>query len=625
MISTPKRFAGLAAVVAAAMALAACSSSSNSSTPSTSSSSAGQPVSGATLHIISASGPAHLDTVPSYYTADYQITHTYARQLLNYPTVPYTSTSDANWTKATTPIADVATEVPSTANGGITNGGKTYTFHIKPGVDWNTTPARQVTADDFIREFKAFFNPVSPVGNPVYFESTIAGLTAYANAETAFFASKSNAPTAANITNFQNTHTISGLTAPNSSTLQLPLSAPASDFLNMMAMPFTSARPVEYDSYVPNSLELDQHTISDGPYQITSYTPGKSITLNRNPAWKQSTDSIRHDYVSTIVDTLGVTSAETQLADMQAGTQDVISSDTPINPASIPSLVSSNVPNFKIWANSDTFPYIVFNLRSPDASGAAGKLLVRQAVEYGLDKSAAVKAIGGPAVATVINTVIPPGNVGYVNSNLYPDASGQGNVAMCKSDLSKAGYPNGVTLTYMYPNDSSNTRIFTAIQASLANCGITLTGKPEPGSSFFTDLGNAPENNKAGQWDMGQPGWFPDWWGNNGRTIVQALFQGPNCVINTVNYGCYENATVNSLITTAETATSLSAAGTAWQQADHQIMSDAAIVPIMSQNFPQYSSARVRGITSSGQTYPTAIFAPDIGAPDITSIWLAGS
>jgi peptide/nickel transport system substrate-binding protein len=624
MISTPKRFAGLTAVVLAAAALAACSSSSTSS-PTTSSSSSSTPVSGGTLHIISASGPAHLDTVPSYYTADYQITHAFTRQLLNYPTVPYASTSDAAWTKATTPVADVATVVPSAANGGITNGAKTYTFHIKPGVDWNTSPPRQVTSQDFLREFKAFFNPVSPVGNPVYFESTIAGLTAYSNAETAFFAKKSNAPTAANITNFQNTHTISGITTPNSSTIQFTLMSPASDFLSMMAMPFTSARPVEYDSYVPNSLELDQHTISDGPYQISSYIPGKSITMVKNPAWKQSTDSIRHDYVTSIVDTLGVPSAETQLSDMEAGTEDVISSDTPINPPSIPSLIASNVPNFKIWANSDTFPYVVFNLRSPDANGAAGKLLVRQAVEYGLDKSAAIKAIGGPAVATPINTVIPPGNVGYVNSNMYPDDSEQGNVAMCKSDLSKAGYPNGVTLTYMYPNDSSNTRIFTAIQASLATCGITLTAKPEPGSSFFTDLGNSPENNKAGAWDMGQPGWFPDWFGNNGRTVVQALFQGPNCVINTVNYGCYNNATVNSLITQAEGATSLTAAGNSWHQADMQIMSDAAIVPIMSQNFPQYSSKRVRGISSNGVTYPTAIFAPDIGAPDITSIWLAGS
>jgi peptide/nickel transport system substrate-binding protein len=177
----------------------------------------------------------------------------------------------------------------------------------------------------------------------------------------------------------------------------------------------------------------------------------------------------------------------------------------------------------------------------------------------------------------------------------------------------------------MYPNDSSNTRIFTAIQASLANCGITLSGKPEPGSSFFVDLGNAPENNKAGQWDLGQPGWYPDWFGNNGRTIVQALFQGPNCVINTVNYGCYNNATVNSLITSAESASSASAAASDWSQADKQIMSDAAIVPIMSQNFPDYSSARVRGVSSSGATYQTALYAPNIGAPDITALWLAGS
>ena len=197
-----------------------------------------------------------------------------------------------------------------------------------------------------------------------------------------------------------------------------------------------------------------------------------------------------------------------------------------------------------------------------------------------------MKAIGGPDVATVINTVIPPGNVGFVNSN-------------------------------MYPNDSSNTRIFTAIQASLANCGITLAPKPEPGSSFFTDLGNAPESNKAGAWDMGQAAWIPDWFGNNGRTVIQALFQGPNCVINTVNYGCYDSSTVNSLIQQAEAATSLSAAGAAWHQADMQIMKDAAIVPMLSQNFPQYSSSRVRGVG-----FATAIFAPNIGEPDITNVWL---
>jgi peptide/nickel transport system substrate-binding protein len=621
MTSAPKRFVMLSAAVLAAAGLAACSSSTTSKPAATSSTA---PQSGGTLHIVSASGPDHIDTVSAYYTVDYQLEHAYTRQLVAYPTVPAPTTASAGWTTDTTPVADVATVVPTAANGGVTDSGTTYTFHIRPGVDWDSTPVRQVTSQDFLREFKAFCNPVSPVGNPTYFYAAIVGMQAFCNAETAFFAIKSNAPTAANIANYQNTHSISGITTPDSMTIQFKLTSAISDFLYMMAMPFDSARPVEYDAYVPNSLQLDQHTLSDGPYQISSYVPGKSITLVRNPAWKQSTDPLRHDYVSEVVDTLGVTSAQTQLSDLQAGTQDVIDSDTPINPASIPSLVASKASNFQIWPDSDLFPYVVFNLRSPNAGGAAGKLLVRQAVEYGMDKAAAVKAIGGPSVAQVTNTVIPPGNVGYQDYNLYPDDSGQGNIAMCKTDLAKAGYPHGVSLTYMYENDSSDTRIFTAIQASLAPCGITLVSKPEPGSSIFVDLGNAPENNKAGQWDLGQAIWFPDWFGNNGRTVIQALFQGPNCVVNTVNYGCYNNASVNSLITQAENATSLTAAGSFWHQADQQIMSDAVIVPIMSQDTAVYSSARIRGIASNGQTYPTAIFAPNIGAPDITALWIAG-
>ena len=119
----------------------------------------------------------------------------------------------------TTPAADVATEVPTTANGGITDGGTTYTFHIKPGVDWNN-PAARSPSQDFLREFKAFVNPVSPVGNSGYFISTIAGFAGLLQrARPRSSRTKSHKPTAANIANFQNTHTISGITTPNSSTI----------------------------------------------------------------------------------------------------------------------------------------------------------------------------------------------------------------------------------------------------------------------------------------------------------------------------------------------------------------------------------------------------------------------
>ena len=607
----PKLYAAMAVVAVAAMGLAACGGSSNSS----SSSSTGTPVKGGTLKIIAASGWAHLDTVPAYYTADYMLERAYARQMLSYPYAVPGTLGSPGWQKAITPVADVATQVPSTSNGGITNGGKTYTFHIRPGVQWNSSPARAVTAQDFIREFKAFANPVSPVGNSLYFTATIAGLAQYFDAETKFFANKANAPTAKNIANFQNTHTISGLTAPNSTTLQVTLINPAADFLYMMAMPFTSARPVEYDSYVPNSAQLDQHLMSDGPYQITSNVPGKSLTFDRNPAWQQSADPVRHQYVNQIVLTIGVSSATTQLADEKAGTYDLVQ-DTGFDPASIPAMEASKDPKFHIWPGSNTVPYLVFNLQSPDAKGAMKNVKVRQAIAYGIDKVAVQKVTGGPHVTQIINSSIPPGNVGYVSSNPYPDSNGNGNTAQCKTLLSQAGYPNGVTLTGLYINDSVNTRIFEAIQASLKSCGINLTSKGQPASSYFTTLGNAPSN-KPGQWDVGATaGWFPDWYGNNGRTIVPPFFQ-TNCVINTINYGCYSSKQMDSLISQAEAATSTSQAGSLWGQANALAMKDAVIVPLLSQQYPYYSSTRVHNEGSSA-----IVFQPNIGDPDITNLWL---
>jgi peptide/nickel transport system substrate-binding protein len=610
MTRRSQRIAVTAMAGLAAAGLAACSSSSNSS-----SSSGGKPVHGGTLKIVAASGPDHIDTVPAYYTADYILERGYARQLLTYPTAPDPTLTSAGWTKDVTPVPDIATKVPTTSNGGITNGQKTYTFHLKSGVDWNTSPPRQVTAADFVREFKAFCNPVSPVGNPLYYTATIAGLQTYCTAENAYFANKSHAPSAANIANFQNTHTISGITAVNPSTLKFTLMAPAGDFIYMLAMPFSSARPVEYDKYVPNSLQLDQHTISDGPYQITSYVPSRSITMMKNPAWKQSTDPNRHQYVNQVQVTMGVSDAQTQFNDMKAGQYDLVL-DTGLVPSEIPTLESTHDPKFKAWPGSNTLPYMVFNLRSPNNGGAMGKLGVRQAIEYGVNKVAVQKVVGGPTVATILNTAIPPGNIGYQNYNLYPSTNNQGDPSKCKSMLAKAGYKNGLTVSYLYPNDSINKAEFEALAASLKPCGVDLVGKPESGSTFFVDLGNAPANAKPGVWDMGQAGWFPDWFGNNGRTVISPLFQ-TNCVLNTSNYGCYSSSKLDSLIKQAEASTSASQTANLWGQADRNVMSNAVVVPLLSQQLLMYSSANVQQAGTSA-----IVYHPNVGGPDITNVWL---
>src|SRR5256885_10685913 len=91
------------------------------------------------------------------------------------------------------------------------------------------------------------------------------------------------------IASYVNGHAVAGLVAKDALTLVFHLILPAPDFPNILAMGFSSARPVEYMKYVPDSAEFRQHTISDGPYQITKYVPGKEFDLDRNPAWRSKT------------------------------------------------------------------------------------------------------------------------------------------------------------------------------------------------------------------------------------------------------------------------------------------------------------------------------------------------
>ena len=135
------RIAALATAGLLAAGLAACSSSGGSG-GGNNSSSGGKPTQGGTLKVVAGGGPTYLDTVPAYYTANYILERTFARQLLAYPTVPDPSITGPGWDKDTVPVPDIATAYPTTANGGLSKDGLTYTFHIKPGVDWGHQPAQ---------------------------------------------------------------------------------------------------------------------------------------------------------------------------------------------------------------------------------------------------------------------------------------------------------------------------------------------------------------------------------------------------------------------------------------------------------------------------------------------------
>src|SRR3981081_2229928 len=307
------------------------------------------------------------------------------------------------------------------------------------------------------------FRPVAPVGAPTYFTSTILGMAAYCQAE-------SKIPgTATAIANFINGHDISGVSAPNSTTIVFHLIRPTADFLDIIAEPFASAVPVEYLNYVPNSPEFDAHVISDSPYQLTKYTPGSQILFNRNPAWNASSDPIRKAYVDKIVINEGQTQQAVQ-QQIQAGTTD-LGWDVVVPTPDLPGLTGD--PNLSI-NSSAAVSYSVFNQQSPNQNSAMKNVQVRQAVEYAIDKSAIAQALGGSKIAQPASQIRAPGDVGYQPFSLYPTPGDKGDPQKAKQLLAAAGYPNGLTLKLLYPTTQDNPKVAQLIQADLEAAGIKV-------------------------------------------------------------------------------------------------------------------------------------------------------
>ncbi len=127
----PMRLAALAAVALAAASLAACGGSSKP----TASSSAGAPVTGGTLRFVASGDFDHIDPLSAYSTTDVQIQQAWTRKLVSFP-------ASNNFQTAITVGPDIATAVPTKANGGLSQDGLTYTFHLRSDAMWNTNPPR---------------------------------------------------------------------------------------------------------------------------------------------------------------------------------------------------------------------------------------------------------------------------------------------------------------------------------------------------------------------------------------------------------------------------------------------------------------------------------------------------
>lgn len=588
-----RRILRVTAVTAAlVLGLSACGSSSKSGTGG---GGEGTPVRGGVLNMLGTGDVDYMDPNVSYYTTGYLALRMWSRQLLTYPATPGQTTSI---------VPDLATAVPTSANGGISADGLTFKLTIRNGAMWNTTPPRQVTAADAVRGIERTCNPAQPFGGLPDFESLIAGMQSFCDA----FSKVS--PTVPAIKAFLASNSISGVKVDPSNplTVEYTLTRPATYFPNQLAMPAFSPAPVEFLDYLPASADLASHTLSDGPYIVQSYVPAKSIVFTRNSAWNPSSDPVRKAYVDEI--DVSETGNQQQIQqELQTDTPSAdMGWDSPVPTASIPALLAAKDPKLSLGPTFGTDPYVLFNTVSPNNSAALKNVTVRQALEHAINRANLVQDDGGSQVSPPLTHILPPGIVGSKPADPYPY-----DVDKAKSMLASAG-ASSLHLKVLYQTSLDfEVKMFQTLQSDLAKAGITVTGVGVPSADFYTKYLEVPTVAKGGVWDLALAQWLPDWYGNAALSFFFPLFSGqPSFPPDGSNFGFYNSDKTNSLIQQAENAKTTSEAADLWAQADQQVMADAAIFPITSPTQPVYHASQVHN----------AVFITNLFQYDPTNVWL---
>jgi peptide/nickel transport system substrate-binding protein len=388
----------VSAVTAAALVIAACGSSSNSSSSGSSSSTKTSAqnaetggAKGGTMIIRANAAPAGSPDPQVNYTAqEWQfliITHD--------GLVGFKHAGGAEGTKL---VPDLATAVPTP-----TDGGKTYTFTLRPNIKFSDGKA--VTANDVKATFERLFK-IGNSPNSGSWYNVIEGGDACVKTPKSCDLSKGVV--------------VSG----NQIAFHLTTADP--EFLDKLAMPFAFILPASTPA-----KNLDIPPAGTGPYKWTQYQPNKQMTIVRNPFFKVwNADAQPAGNPDSIEERFGL-SVEAEVTQVEQNQADWISVSDAIPSDRLNELSSKFANQVHISPLAATF-YFAFNTRIPPFDNAKA----RQAVNYATDRNALVKIYGGPKLATPTCQVLPPNFPGY--KPYCPYTANPGSGKWTAPDLAKA-------------------------------------------------------------------------------------------------------------------------------------------------------------------------------------------
>jgi oligopeptide transport system substrate-binding protein len=444
-------------------------------------------------------------------------------------------------------VPNLASELPTVGNGGISADGTTYTVKIKDGAKWSD--GKDVTAQDFVYSMQRAMDP-QLAGPYASFFYDLAGAAAYNSAMGT--PAEPKTPSAAELAALREGL---GVSAKDPRTIVYKLTQPNPSFLNLLAL--WTAFPVRQDVVEKNGgkwTEPETH-VGNGPFKLSEWRHDQMMVLTPNPFWAGEKPQLQRIELFFIADDFAAYQA------YQAGEIDVVT----VPPAAIKEVSTAGHPfndQLTIEANLATFALFMNNQVAP-----FDNQLVRKAFGTAIDRQAYVDGLlqGGGVPAT---SWIPPGMPGY-NEKLGSQYSYD--PAKAKDLLKQAGYPNGEGLpkvTFIAVNSDTNKLVGQFVQAQLKqNLGVDVEfnyveGR-EYGRVFTQNLHQVTIQRWSADWPY-PDNWLPDLFGTGALN----------------NHAAYSNPKFDDLMSRAAREFDGAKRLGIYDEAQKLLLDDAGIVPL---------------------------------------------
>jgi peptide/nickel transport system substrate-binding protein len=556
-----KLLIAVAAGLAAVLAIAACGGGGG-----------GEAKKGGTLKLLDTQGGVDsLDPGYFYYQSD--------EEALSQPTQRWLYSWKPSEEK---PTPDIALDLPK-----LSNGDKTLTIKIRSGIKYSAPlQNRTVKAADFKYALERCFLPQVGNGYSNAYYGNIEGVADFQSGKA---------------------KEVSGIQAPDDRTLVIKTTKTQGVLATgaALGMPCTIPIPKDYAQKYDKGKQstYGEHQVFTGPYmvenngkgKITGYSPGKKLTLVRNPNWTKTGD-YRPAYFDRIEFSGDFDPTIASKKTLQS--PGYLSGDYATPPAAVLKSALSSRKDQIVPTSGGSIRYISLNTKVKPLDNVN----VRRAISAAVDKTALRQTRGGPTLGDIATHFLPPGIKGFEEAGGKKGpgydfmSSPTANLAVAQKYLKKAGYSSGKytgpPLFTVTDNVSPTKQTAEAFQSQVAKIGIKLKLRALPHATAGPKFCNVP---KAAVAICPNLGWGHDFF--SAQSFIDPLFNGKNIVPSgNVNTSQVNDPQLNAKIEKAKTYTDPTKIAKAWADLDKEITSQAYFVTWLWDNYIGLEGTNVKGV-----------------------------